>query len=573
MHDLVIRGANVADGTGAPCRITDVAVDDGLFSAVGPDLAAGKTEINGNGLLLAPGWVDIHTHYDGQATWDPYLTPSSWHGVTTAVFGNCSVGFAPVRPGSEPYLINLMEGVEDIPETVLAEGIDFSWESFPQYLDALEATPRIMDIGAQVPHAALRYYVMGQRGADHQEKPTEPEIDTMGDLLEQSLKAGALGFTTARTTKHKAADGRFTPGLSAEDAELAGLAKAMRRTGLGVIEVNSDFGPGEFEKMRAAAEIAGRPLSVLLVQVDNAPGLWRETLDAVGDACRDGLDFTAQIGCRPIGVLMSLESTVHPFATHPAWLALGDLNPDDRLARICQDADLRRQLVDDLPDDEHTKFIRNALERTFVLEVPVNYEPEAKDSIAALAKVKGLDPVEMALELMCQNAGHGLLLHPFENYNAGDLETVREMLLDDHTVCGVADAGAHVGLICDASSPTYLLTHWARDRVRGEKLPLEYLIRKQTHDTARTYGLEDRGVIAPGYKADFNLIDLDGLDLSAPELVYDLPAGGRRFIQKAQGYRHTFVSGVEVQRDGEFTGALPGKLLRGAQSVSALAAG
>ncbi|MBT3700569.1 MAG: amidohydrolase family protein [Alphaproteobacteria bacterium] len=572
MHDLVIRGANIADGTGEPCHIADVAVDDGLFSEVGQGLGKGKREIDGSGLLLTPGWVDIHTHYDGQATWDPYLTPSSWHGVTTAVFGNCSVGFAPVRPGSEPYLINLMEGVEDIPETVLAEGINFTWESFPQYLDALETTPRIMDIGAQVPHAALRYYVMGQRGADHQEKPTSAEVDSMGELLEQSLQAGALGFTTARTTKHKAADGRFTPGLTAEDAELAGLARAMRRAGSGVIEVNSDFGPGEFEKMRAAAELAGRPLSVLLVQVDKAPGLWRETLDAVGDACRDGLEFSAQIGCRPIGVLMSLESTVHPFTTHPAWLALADMTPAARLARICEDSELRRQMVDDLPDDEHTRFIRAALERTFELKAPVDYEPLAQNSVAAQAKSKNLDPVEMALELMCQNEGRGLLLHPFENYNSGDLETVREMLLDENTVCGVADAGAHVGLICDASSPTYLLTHWARDRTRGEQLPLEFLVRKQTMDTARTYGLNDRGIVAPGYKADFNLIDMKSLNLLAPELVYDLPAGGRRFVQKATGYRHTFVSGIEVMRDGEFTGELPGKLLRGSQLTPGQAA-
>ncbi|MCH9672530.1 MAG: amidohydrolase family protein [Gammaproteobacteria bacterium] len=566
MHDLVIRGATLIDGTGAARQVTDVAVDQGVFSAVGSKLGSARREITADGLLLTPGWVDIHTHYDGQATWDPYMTPSSWHGVTTAVFGNCSVGFAPVRPGSEPYLINLMEGVEDIPETVLWEGIKFNWESFPDYMNVLESTPRIMDIGAQVPHGALRFYVMGDRGADHKEAPTADEISQMGALLEESLRAGALGFTTSRTTKHRAADGSPTPGLSAEEPELAGLAMAMKRAGAGVMEVNSDFGEGDFARLRAAAEISGRPLSVLLVQVDNAPQLWRETLDAVGQACDDGLDVTAQVGSRPIGMLMGLNVTIHPFVTHPAWAELEALAPADRIRRLKDNAQLRRCLVDERPDDDHTRWMSRVLQRSFELNEPVNYEPAPELSIANLAAAEGRDPFEYALDLMLQDDGSNLILHPFENYCSGDLEVVKEMLLDDHSVCGVADAGAHVGLICDASSPTSLLTHWGRDRMRGERLPLEFLVRKQTHDTARTYGLDDRGVIAPGYKADFNLIDFDALRLERPEVVYDLPAGGRRIVQKAQGYRHTFVSGVEVMTDGVATGELPGKLLRGAQT-------
>ena len=569
MHDLVVRGATVIDGTGAGRKVADVAVDDGVISAVsnGATVGQGNREIDGEDLLLTPGWVDIHTHYDGQATWDPYLTPSSWHGVTTAVFGNCSVGFAPVKPGTEPYLINLMEGVEDIPETVLAEGIDFRWESFAEYLDVLASSPRIMDIGAQVPHAALRYYVMGARGADFAEQPTKTEIDRMGELLEASLKAGALGFTTSRTVKHRAADGRLVSSYGAEEAELTGLAQAMKRANAGVLEVNSDFGEGDFARLRAAAEIAGRPLSVLLVQVDKAPDLWRETLDQVGAACADGMAVTAQVGSRAIGVLMGLEATMHPFTSHPLWLAMAGLSPRERFNRLRDDAELRRRLVTERPDDDTVRMMETALRRTFELDGAVDYEPAPEQSIAARARAQGRDPFDLALELMMRDDGQALLLHPFENYCGGDLEVVKEMLQDPNTVCGVADAGAHVGLICDASSPTSLLTHWGRDRKRGEKLSLEFLVRKQTRDTARTYGLMDRGVIARGYKADLNLIDFQALRLLRPKLVYDLPAGGQRIIQKAEGYRHTFVSGVEVMRDGEATGELPGQLLRGAQSA------
>ena len=569
MHDLVVRGATVIDGTGAGRKVADVAVDDGVISAVsnGATVGQGNREIDGEDLLLTPGWVDIHTHYDGQATWDPYLTPSSWHGVTTAVFGNCSVGFAPVKPGTEPYLINLMEGVEDIPETVLAEGIDFRWESFAEYLDVLASSPRIMDIGAQVPHAALRYYVMGARGADFAEQPTKTEIDRMGELLEASLKAGALGFTTSRTVKHRAADGRLVSSYGAEEAELTGLAQAMKRANAGVLEVNSDFGEGDFARLRAAAEIAGRPLSVLLVQVDKAPDLWRETLDQVGAACADGMAVTAQVGSRAIGVLMGLEATMHPFTSHPLWLAMAGLSPRERFNRLRDDAELRRRLVTERPDDDTVRMMETALRRTFELDGAVDYEPAPEQSIAARARAQGRDPFDLALGLMMRDDGQALLLHPFENYCGGDLEVVKEMLQDPNTVCGVADAGAHVGLICDASSPTSLLTHWGRDRKRGEKLSLEFLVRKQTRDTARTYGLMDRGVIARGYKADLNLIDFQALRLLRPKLVYDLPAGGKRIIQKAEGYRHTFVSGVEVMRDGEATGELPGQLLRGAQSA------
>ena len=566
MHDLVVRNGTVIDGTGVPSRQADVAINDGLITALGPQIGRACRDIDAEGLLVLPGWVDIHTHYDGQATWDPAMTPSSWHGVTTTIFGNCGVGFAPVRPGSEAFLINLMEGVEDIPEIVLAEGVDFRWESFPEYLDVLEETPRVMDIGAQVGHAALRFYVMGDRGADHSARPTEDETVRMGQLLEEGLAAGGFGFTTSRTPKHRAADGRPTPSLTAEHAELAGLALAMKRAGTGVIQVNSDFGLGEFQLLRAVAELAERPLSVLLVQMVIAPDRWAETLASVDQACADGLEVTAQVGSRPIGILLGLEASQHPFVTHPLWHALQTLDRETRIGRLTNDHELRRRLVEERPDDDHTREMETILERTFELGDPLNYEPDFGASISNKARAANRDPFDLALELLLQENGRTLLLHTFENYCGGNLDVVRQMLVNRNTICGITDGGAHVGLICDSSSPTSMLTHWARDRMRGPRLPLEFLVHKQTAATARTYGLHDRGVLAPGYRADLNIIDFHELQLERPIVVHDLPAGGKRIIQRPKGYRHTFVHGVEVAYDGEDTGARPGRLLRGFQA-------
>jgi len=563
MHDLVIRGGLIVDGTGEPGQFGDLAIDGSTITAVGGKAGPGRRELNADGLLVTPGFVDIHTHYDGQATWDPFLTPSSLHGVTTVVFGNCGVGFAPVRKGAAPYLINLMEGVEDIPGTVLAEGVRFDWESFPEYLDRLDETPRAVDVGAQVPHAALRFYVMGERGADHAAQPTEAAIGQMGALLEEALKAGALGFTTSRTIKHKTADGRAIPSLSAREPELYGLALAMKRAGLGVLEVNSDFGPGELDTMRAAAEVAGRPLSCLLVQVNDAPDRWRETLDGVRAARRAGMEANCQVGCRPIGVLMGLETSRQPFDGHPAWQDLARLDPKQRLQRLKQDRALRARLVG--PPTPPDPRLVAMLSRTFPIGAILDYEPDPSMSLAAQAEAQGRNPLELALELMLADDGTGLLLHTFENYCAGNLDVVREMLLDDATVMGVADGGAHVGVICDASAPTFLLSHWARDRRRGPGLPLEFLVKKHTNDTAAAYGLDDRGVLAPGMRADVNVIDFKRLALTRPEIVYDLPAGGRRLMQRARGYRHVFLRGVETMRDDTHTGNLPGRLVRGPQ--------
>ncbi len=562
MNDLLIKNGTIIDGSGQKRYVGNISVADGLITDIGKSIGSARRVVDADGMLVTPGFVDIHTHYDGQATWDPYLTPSTYHGVTTAIFGNCGVGFAPVRKPDIPYLINLMEGVEDIPGSVLAEGVSFQWESFPEYLDVLDRSPKAIDIGAQVPHAPLRFYVMGERGADHNTLPTDQEIDEMGRLLEEALRAGALGFTTSRTTKHLSKDGKNTPSLSAKDPELRGLALAMKRANRGIIEVNSDFGDGEFEIMRMASEVSGRPLSILLLQVNNSPDLWRKTRDQIYEARREGIEVNGQVGCRPIVVIMGFETTLHPFSTHPRWLEMSSLSPQERVNRINQDADLKRSLINDLPSDEHTQRIKSWLSRTFVMGDKFDYEPSPDQAITALAERRGVDPLEIALEGMLRLNGKGLLAHTFENYFDGDLGVIQEMLLDENTIMGLGDGGAHVCSVCDEGAPTYLLSHWGRDRSRGDKLPIEFLVKKHTSVSAMGYGLRDRGLLKPGFKADINIIDFDELALLNTEVVYDLPAGGRRLIQRAKGYRHTFVSGTEIICNDEQTGNLPGKLIR-----------
>ncbi len=562
MNDLLIKNGTIIDGSGQKRYVGNISVADGLITDIGKSIGSARRVVDADGMLVTPGFVDIHTHYDGQATWDPYLTPSTYHGVTTAIFGNCGVGFAPVRKPDIPYLINLMEGVEDIPGSVLAEGVSFQWESFPEYLDVLDRSPKAIDIGAQIPHAPLRFYVMGERGADHNTLPTDQEIDEMGRLLEEALRAGALGFTTSRTTKHLSKDGKNTPSLSAKDPELRGLALAMKRANRGIIEVNSDFGDGEFEIMRMASEVSGRPLSILLLQVNNSPDLWRKTRDQIYEARREGIEVNGQVGCRPIVVIMGFETTLHPFSTHPRWLEMSSLSPQERVNRINQDADLKRSLINDLPSDEHTQRIKSWLSRTFVMGDKFDYEPSPDQAITALAERRGVDPLEIALEGMLRLNGKGLLAHTFENYFDGDLGVIQEMLLDENTIMGLGDGGAHVCSVCDEGAPTYLLSHWGRDRSRGDKLPIEFLVKKHTSVSAMGYGLRDRGLLKPGLKADINVIDFDELALLNTEVVYDLPAGGRRLIQRAKGYRHTFVSGTEIICNDEQTGNLPGKLIR-----------
>ena len=565
MPELVIRGGTVVDGTGEAARTADVAVEDGRVVDVGKVDGRGRREVDADGLLVLPGWVDVHTHYDGQATWDTELTPSSWHGVTTTVFGNCSVGFAPVRPGAEPYLINLMEGVEDIPGSVLAEGVDFRWESFPEYLDALDERSRVMDVGAQLPHAALRFYVMGDRGADHAEVPTADEVGEMGRLVREALDAGALGFSTSRTKKHRAADGRFTPGLTAGEAELLGIADAMAVAGRGVIQANSDFGdPVELALLRKMGETSGRPVSFSLLQVDHAPGLWRELLEGVRDANEAGITMRAQVGPRPIGILMGLQASIHPFAGHRAYKAVADLPLDERVAAL-HTGEVRDAILGERPEGGFAAWMAHALTKTFELGDPPDYEPDPTDAVAARAARSGTTAEALVYDLLLGDDGRALLYYPFENYSDGSLEPIREMLASPYTITGLSDGGAHVGTICDASFPTYLLTHWARDRRRGARLPIETLVKGQTLDTATALGLSDRGAVVPGRRADLNLVDLDALAIDPPSIVHDLPTGGRRLVQRARGYRHTFVAGAETYADGEWTGATPGRVIRGAR--------
>ncbi len=514
---------------------------------------------------MLPGWVDVHTHYDGQATWDAELGPSSWHGVTTAIFGNCAVGFAPVAPGGEDFLINLMEGVEDIPGSVLAEGIDFTWESFPEYLDVLEAKPRAIDIGAQVPHAAVRVYVMGERGGDHTERATPDEIAEMGRLAVEGIEAGAFGFTTSRTTNHRAADGRYTPSLTAADDELIGIAEAMGAAGVGVLQAISDFGsPDEMSLLRTLAEVSGRPLSFSLTQVDQNPGFWREALDQVAEANAAGSHMKAQVGTRPIGVLFGLQGSIDPLRIFPAYAEVADLPIEERVAELRRPA-VRERILADEPDPGFSAFLQGAMNRTFELSDPPDYEPAPDQAIARRAEGLGMTTWELMYDLLLTDDGHAMLYHPFQNYSNGDLEPARQMLLDPNTIPGLSDGGAHVGTICDASFPTYLLTHWARDRHRGPRIDLAEIVHRQTQATAEAVGLDDRGVVAPGYRADLNLVDLGALKISPPRIIHDLPTGGKRLVQRADGYRHTLVAGTETMTDGAWTGATPGRLVRGPQ--------
>jgi N-acyl-D-aspartate/D-glutamate deacylase len=571
MHDLVIRNGNVVDGSGGPARQADIAIDDDRITAVGQVEGSGREEIDATGLLVTPGFVDIHTHYDGQVLWDPAVTPSSWHGVTSIVMGNCGVGFAPVRKEHHDLLINVMEGVEDIPGAALSEGVDFNWESFPEYLDAVEAVPHAIDIGAQVPHSALRVYVMGDRGRDHEETATDAEIAEMRRLTAEALGAGALGFTTSRTINHRDRDGNQIPTLTNAPSELWGISQALADEGFGHLEIVSDFVDldKEFEIFAGMADNAAAPLSILLAQNDQTPDRWREVLDRIQDARNDGVDLTAQVAIRPVSLLLGLQSSMHPFiacATYRRELA--DLDLDQRVERM-RDPAIRAALVEEHAARIHgfTGMVAQSFHKMFPLGDPPDYEPAPEHSIKERAAAAGVPAVDLLYDTMLARNGRELMLFPLANYSEGNHDAVREMNLAEGTVPGLSDGGAHCGVICDASFPTYMLTHWARDRTRGDKLPLELVVQRQCRDTARQVGLQDRGTLEAGMLADVNVIDFPNLTLRAPEMAYDLPAGGRRLVQTAEGYRVTIKSGVVIARDGEATGAMPGKLVRGPQTV------
>jgi N-acyl-D-aspartate/D-glutamate deacylase len=562
MHELVIRGGSVVDGTGAPAITADIAVTDGLITEIGRVDGRGQRELAADGLVVAPGWVDIHTHYDGQVTWDPELTPSSWHGVTTVVMGNCGVGFAPVRPDGKGFLIEVMEGVEDIPGTALHEGIDWDWESFPEYLDALEKTPRTVDVAAQVPHAALRAYVMGERA--HEQDATAEDIVAMADLAEQGLRAGACGVSTSRTILHRSKHG-LVPGTEALPVELLGLAEAIARAGHGVFQLVSDHqgGAGDRDWLVDLVDRTGVKATYTLAQAPYAPDRWRDALAATDVDLRAGRRITPQVACRPTGMLFGLQSSLHPFSTHPSYRAVERLPLAERVAYLAR-PEVRAALVAEAPatDNVIALALMQRWDQIFPLGDPPDYEPPRSASVAGVAERERRDPQEVALDWLLEREGTALLFAPLATYMDHDHEVVREMMTHPHTVLGLSDGGAHCGLICDVSMPTYLLTHWVNGRERGPRIGLEHAISLQTSRTAAAYGFTDRGVLSPGMRADINLINLEGMHLRAPEMVFDLPAGGRRLIQKADGYVATLLAGQVTMEHGDMTGTRSGGLVR-----------
>jgi N-acyl-D-amino-acid deacylase len=567
MHDLVIRGGSVVDGSGGPARTADVAIDGDRISAVGGEVGDARRTIDADGLLVTPGFVDVHTHYDAQATWDPYLTPSSWHGVTTVVMGNCGVGFAPAAPDRHQWLIELMEGVEDIPGTALTEGIRWEWESFPEYLDALDRRQYVLDIGTQVPHGAVRGYVMGDRSGVN--NPATPDdLAAMADLVADGLRAGALGFSTSRTPLHKSKSGELVPGTMVDADELFAIAAAMQEVGHGVFQFAPEHAilpEREWPWMRELAKRYGRTVSVNFSQFDQAPDLWREVLDLLDEAIDDGIPIVAQVHGRTVGLLMCLEGSYHPLMFHPAHAAIRELSLSEQVAAL-RSGPIRDRLIDEIPDDNgfFEKVVLGTMWKTWaVADGDIDYEPHPDDSLGALAQRSGDSPIALAIDHLVGADGHGMLYSPFFNYSYGDLSFNYEAHMHPGTRMGLADAGAHVRVICDGGCPTFMLTHWTRDRTRGPRMPLEYVVHRQTRQTAELYGLGDRGLLAPGMRADVNVIDLDALSFGTARMAWDLPGGAPRLVQQATGYRHTICAGVETVRSDQFTGELPGRLVRG----------
>ncbi|MCX8133802.1 MAG: amidohydrolase family protein [Roseococcus sp.] len=558
---LLIRGGVVVDGTGAPPVEADVALAGPRIAAVGRRLSVprGTPEIDARGLLVTPGFVDIHTHYDAQATWSSRLLSSSLHGVTTALLGNCGVGFAPCRPENREMLVALMEGVEDLPEVVLTEGLPWNWESFPDFLDALDAKGYDMDIAAQLPHAALRIHVMGRRGFAR-EPATEADRAQMARLAREAVAAGALGFSTSRAIAHRTLAGEPTPTLGAAEIELAEIARAL---GAGWFQVISDFDePAEEEwaRLKRIVALSGRPMTFSLLQRESRPEFWRWLMARVGEANAEGLSIKGQVMGRPVGLMFGWELSQHPFLTRPSFREIAHLPLPARVAALSDPA-RRARILEEPTEDPALRARLNNWARIYKLTL--DYEPPPEASVEAVARATGRRPEEVCYDWMMEEEGRAILNRPLLNYAHGNLDDIREMLTHPHTLLGLGDGGAHVGYICDASAPTHMLTHWARDRARGGRLPVEFVVKRLSLDNARAIGLNDRGRIAPGLKADINLIDFDRLALRRPEMRYDLPAGGKRLVQGAEGYVATLVSGEVVHREGEATGALPGRLVRG----------
>jgi len=565
--DLVIRGGQVADGLGSPLFEADVALIGDRICSVGSVRGRGLEEIDAAGAVVAPGFVDIHTHYDGQAVWDSQLTSSSWHGVTTVVMGNCGVGFAPVRSEDRDRLIELMEGVEDIPGVALHEGLDWKWESFSEYLQAVDRRSHDIDICAQLPHGPLRVYVMGERAAKL-EPATESDIARMRELTREALRAGALGFSSSRSINHRSIKGDPTPSLRAAENELMGIAMALRDEGRGVLQLLSDFDTPsmeeEFAMLCRVARASGRPMSFGLVQDHDRPDAWRKLLGLIEGGVAEGLQLRGQITPRPIGMLLGLQASTNPFTRTEAYTEIAEKPLPDRVATM-RDPAFRARVI----QEATARHSRLEMRLLFSLGDPPQYAPGIDCSVAAMAERSNVNPYEVAYDLLLQNEGHNFLYAPAKNYKEATLDVCREMLASPYTLIALGDGGAHVASICDSSLPTFVMTTWSKELGRKDGFDLSWLIKRQTSDTARAVGLMDRGVVSPGALADLNVIALDELSLLQPEMKFDLPAGGKRLQQKARGYRTTIKSGRVTYRDGQSTGVLPGRLVRGPQSARA----
>ncbi len=578
-YDLIIRNGTIVDGTGQDRFHGDIAVKDGLIVQVGTVSGDAVEEIDAGGHLVTPGFVDIHTHYDGQATWDQEMAPSSWHGVTTVVMGNCGVGFAPAKPDKHEWLIGLMEGVEDIPGTALAEGMEWNWETFPEYLDALEKLPRAIDVGTHVPHGSVRAYVLSDRerpGA----VPTDAEIAEMGRIVEEGVRAGALGFSTSRTVLHRDIDGEVVPGTTATAEELIEIGRAMGRAGHGVFEMASDMKRDwdEFGWMGKMSRETGLPVTFAALQSIAKELPLDEQIASMRAENDNGANIVAQIALRGNGIVMAWQGTVHPFRLKPSWKEIENLPWEEQKAKLLDPAFKARMLGEqhDFSDVNQdiiglVMVVCGGWNMQFEMDPDFNYEPTTAESILERAKAAGVSGDEYAYDLLCRDDGKGFIYLPILNYADGNLDFLMDLQQSDDTVNSLSDGGAHCGTICDAASPTFMLQHWVRDRSRGT-IGLENAIKRQCNDTARLYGLEDRGVLAPGYLADLNIIDMDRIRLGKPWLAFDLPAGGKRLLQRAEGYIATIKNGKVTFRDGEWTGETPGGLIRGPQRVELLEA-
>ncbi|MEP4146550.1 MAG: amidohydrolase family protein [Halioglobus sp.] len=578
MYDLIIRNAHIVDGTGAPAFDGDLAISNGRIAALGAVEGSAKKEINAEGKLLTPGWVDVHSHMDGQATWDPLCSPAANHGITTLIMGNCGVGFAPCEPNDTAHdrLIAVMEDVEDIPGSALHEGISWDWESFPEYLDAVEAFPRAIDVGAQVPHCAVRTYVMGDRGTRN-EIATAEDIEQMAAIVKEGVSAGAIGFTTSRTELHTTREEQAMPGTYADENELLGIGKAIGEVGgEAIFGLVSDFNNWEEEMdwmKRLSIENNCQINFVLFFREESDWPRVKAQLEFCRKAKEDGAELIPHVGARPVNLLLSWDGTIHPFSFHSNYAALSILSHEERLSEL-RKPDVRAAIVaEELPlmGDEFMDTIIGGYDKLYELGTPPNYEPGPEDSIAAKAAEAGISPQEYCYDLMMERNGKNVVYFPCFGYGANDLSRQVELLEDEATVISLADTGAHCGVLCDASVPTQILSYYVRDRERGHRLGLEQAVKMQTMDTARCVGLDDRGTLEVGMKADLNLIDFEQLQLEAPEIIFDLPAGGRRMFQGATGYLATIVNGEVIMENGQHTGAVPGKLIRGSQAAPSAA--